>query len=184
MSEAEDQLMIPDEVIMSKILLIRGKKVMIDSDLAGLYGVPTKRLNEQVKRNAKRFPEHFMFQLTQEEKDKVVANCDHLKKLKFSPFLPYVFTEHGTVMLANVLNSDRAIQASIRIVEIYIKMREILLTHKDILIRLEKIEHTLVGHDDKIMLIFEYLKQLEKSKQEELEYKNRPRIGFNPSKEK
>ncbi len=165
--------MIPDEVIMSKILLIRGKKVMIDSDLAGLYGVPTKRLNEQVKRNAKRFPEHFMFQLNQEEKDKVVANCDHLKKLKYSPFLPYVFTEHGTVMLANVLNSDRAIQTSIRIVEIYIKMREILLTHKDILIRLEKIEHTLVGHDEKIMLIFEYLKQLEKTKQEELDQKNR-----------
>ena len=170
--------MIPDEVIMSKILLIRGKNVMIDSDLASLYGVPTKRLNEQVKRNVKRFPAHFMFQLTQEEKDKVVANCDHLKKLKYSPFLPYVFTEHGTVMLANVLNSDRSIQASIRIVEIFIKMREILLTHKDILIRLEKIEHILVGHDDKIMLIFEYLKQLEKTKQEELDQKNRNPIGY------
>ena len=178
MSEAEGQLMIPDEVIMSKILLIRGKNVMIDSDLASLYGVPTKRLNEQVKRNVKRFPAHFMFQLTQEEKDKVVANCDHLKKLKYSPFLPYVFTEHGTVMLANVLNSDRSIQASIRIVEIFIKMREILLTHKDILIRLEKIEHTLVGHDDKIMLIFEYLKQLEKTKQEEMDQKNRNPIGY------
>lgn len=184
MSEAEDQLMIPNEVIMNKILLIRGKNVMIDSDLASLYGVPTKRLNEQVKRNIKRFPAHFMFQLTQEEKDKVVANCDHLKKLKYSPFLPYVFTEHGTVMLANVLNSDRSIQASIRIVEIYIKMREMLLTHKDILIRLEKIEHTLVGHDDKIMLIFEYLKQLEKTKQEELNQKNRIPIGYKPNKKK
>lgn len=184
MSKAEDQLMIPDEVIMNKILLIRGKNVMIDSDLASLYGVPTKRLNEQVKRNIKRFPAHFMFQLTQEEKDKVVANCDHLKKLKYSPFLPYVFTEHGTVMLANVLNSDRSIQASIRIVEIFIKMREILLTHKDVLLRLEKIEHSLAGHDEKIMLIFEYLKQLEKAKQEELDQKNRIPIGYKPNKKK
>jgi hypothetical protein len=117
MSQTDGQLIIPDEVIISKILLIRGEKVMVDSDLAGLYGVPTKRLNEQVKRNIRRFPEHFMFRLTKEEKENLVANCDHLKKLKYSPYLPYVFTEHGTVMLANVLNSERAIQASVRLEE-------------------------------------------------------------------
>jgi hypothetical protein len=103
-------VLIPEGVIMSKIILIRGQKVMISNDLAELYGASTKRLNEQAKRNIKRFPQHFMFQLTEQEKDKVVANCDHLQNIKYSPYLPYVFTEHGTVMLANILNSNRAIQ--------------------------------------------------------------------------
>ena len=107
---------------MSKILLIRNQKVMIDRDLAELYGVTTKRLNEQVKRNANRFPENFMFQLTEIEKEQVVANCDHLKSLKFSSFLPYVFTEHGTMMLANVINSEKAVEVSIRIIEIFVRM--------------------------------------------------------------
>ncbi len=89
--------MIPDEVIMNKIILIRGQKVMISNDLAELFGVTTKRLNEQVKRNIKRFPKHFMFQLTVEEKDKVVAICDHLHNLKYSPYLPHVFL--NTVLL-------------------------------------------------------------------------------------
>lgn len=93
MAKKGTQLMIPDEVIMSKIILIRGQKVMISNDLAELYGVTTKRLNEQVKRNIKRFPKHFIFQLTQEEKEQVVANCDHLQNLKYSPYLPYVFNE-------------------------------------------------------------------------------------------
>jgi hypothetical protein len=100
---------IPDEFIMTKILMVRGMKVMAGIDLAKLYGVTTKRLNEQVKRNIKRFPEDFMFRLTAKEKQEVVANCDHLKSLRFSPTLPYVFTEHGAVMLASVLNSDQAI---------------------------------------------------------------------------
>ena len=106
--------LIPNEVIMSKILLIRHQKVMIDRYLAELYGVTTKRLNEQVKRNRSRFPENFMFQLTSVEKEQLVANCDHLKKLKFSSTLPYAFTEHGTIMLANVINSDKAVETSIK----------------------------------------------------------------------
>ena len=96
---------IPDRIVESKILLIRGKKVMIDKDIAELYGVTTKRLNEQVKRNHTRFPEDFMFQLTGIEKSEVVANCDHLNNLKYSPNLPYAFTEYGVVMLASVLKS-------------------------------------------------------------------------------
>jgi len=88
MTKMESEIMIPDEMIMNKILLLRGEKVMISNDLAVLYGVTTKRLNEQVKRNIKRFPKHFMFQLTEQEKDKVVANCDHLQNLKYSPYLP------------------------------------------------------------------------------------------------
>src|ERR1700761_7166479 len=112
----------PDEIILSKILIIRNKKVMIDRDLAELYGVSTKRLNEQVKRNMKRFPSDFMFQLTNEEKMEVVAKCDHLKSLKYSPQTPYVFTEHGAVMLASVLNSERAILVNIQVVRVFTKM--------------------------------------------------------------
>ena len=114
MTEKDSQIMISDEMIMSKIILIRGQKVMISNDVAELFGVTTKRLNEQVKRNVKRFPKHFMFQLTVQEKDKVVAICDHLQNLKYSPYLPHVFTDYGTVMIANILNSDRAIQVNIQ----------------------------------------------------------------------
>lgn len=164
---------LPDETIMGKILLIRSKRVMIDKDLAELYGVPTKRLNEQVKRNLKRFPDDFMFQLTLIEKEEVVAKCDHLKNLKFSPNLPYVFTEHGAVMLASILNSDRAITVNIQIVRIFIKMREMILTQKDILLKLEQLETRITGHDEQITLVFEYLKQLLSSPQEP-----RVQIGF------
>ncbi len=97
--------LIPTQIIENKILFIRGKKIILDRDIAGLYGVPTKRLNEQVKRNIKRFPDDFMFQLTKEEKNEVVAICDHLKPLKYSPQLPYAFTEQGVAMLSSVLNS-------------------------------------------------------------------------------
>lgn len=168
-------LMIPDEIVINKILLLRDKKVMIDKDIAELYGVSTKRLNEQVKRNAKRFPEDFMFQLTQEEKDEVVANCDHLKTLKYSPNLPFVFTEHGAVMLASVLNSDRAIEVNIQIVRIFTRMREMLLTNKDILLKLEQLENRVSSHDENIKMIFEALKQLLNPPQEP-----RKRIGFKP----
>ena len=183
MNEHQKLSVIPDELIMNKILFAKGLKVMIDSDLAELYGVTTKRLNEQVKRNIKRFPEDFMFQLTETEKQQVVANCDHLKNLKFSPYLPFVFTEHGAVMLASVLNSERAIQVNLQIVRVFIKMREILATHKDILRKLEEIEKKYTDHDQKIMLIFEYLKQLEQTKQEDLELKTRKKIGFKRSEE-
>jgi hypothetical protein len=107
----------------SRILTIRGQKVIIDADLAELYGTPTKRLNEQVRRNIERFPGDFMFQLTAQEKAEVVANCDHLTKLKFSRFLPFAFTEHGTIMAANVVNSSTAIEASLYVVRAFVKMR-------------------------------------------------------------
>ena len=100
------------EKIEQIIFLLRGKKIMIDHDLAGLYGVKTYRLNEQVKRNIKRFPEDFMFQLTNEEKTELIANCDRFKLLKHSTSLPYAFTEQGIAMLSSVLNSDSAIQVN------------------------------------------------------------------------
>ena len=148
---------------------------MIDKDIAELYGVTTKRLNEQVKRNKKRFPDDFMFQLSSEEKEEVVANCDHLKILKYSPNLPFAFTEHGAVMLASVLNSDRAIEVNIQIVRIFTQIREMLLTNKDILLKLEILEKKAAGHDEEIRVIFEALKRLINPPSEP-----RQRIGFKP----
>lgn len=181
MKNNTENLVVSDELIMNRILFIRGINVMIDSDLAELFDVSTKRLNEQVKRNIKRFPEDFMFQLTEKEKEKVVAICDHLNKLKFSSFLPFVFTEHGTVMLASILNSERAIHVNIRIVRIFNKMREMLILNKDAAFEVERINRQLSDHEDKIVLVFEYLKQFERAKEEERKFKNRPRVCFKTS---
>ena len=178
MSDRVIQVTIPDEIVMSKIIIIRNQRVMVDSDMAELYGVSTKRLNEAVKRNQSRFPIDFMFQLTEHEKEEVVAICVHLKKIKFSPYLPFVFTEHGAVMLASVLNSDRAIHVNIQIVRIFNKMRDIMLSHKDLLLEIQKINNKLTSHEDKILLVFEYLKQFEQSKKQELEQEKRVRIGY------
>ena len=107
---------IPVEVIAEKIFEIRSQKVMIDADLAKLYGVPTKRLNESVKRNAKRFPEDLMFQLSMQERDELVANCDRFTNMKHSSALPHAFTEVGVAMLSSVLNSETAIQINLQII--------------------------------------------------------------------
>ena len=112
--------------IENKILMIRGQQVMLDRDLAELYGVETKRLNEQVKRNIERFPEDFMFSLNKTEKDEVVANCDHLQILKFSPTLPLAFTEQGVAMLSSVLKSQKAVEVNIQIMRAFVSMRHFL----------------------------------------------------------
>jgi hypothetical protein len=174
----KNSLKIPEEVIISKIYLIRGMKVMLDRDLAELYEVKPIRLREQVKRNLQRFPANFMFRLTEEETDFVVSQNAIPSKQQLGGHLPFAFTEHGMLMLANVLKSERAMQMSIRIIEIFVKIREMLLTHKDILLQLEKIEKTLSGHDRQILLIFEYLKQLEQSRQQQDDQANRKRIGY------
>jgi len=173
-----NEITIPDELIMNKILIVKGVKVMIDIDLADLYGVPTKRLNEQVKRNIKRFPEDFMFRLTEQEKQEVVAICDHLKRLKFSPNLPYVFTEHGAVMLASILNSDRAIIVNIQIVRVFTRMRQLLESHTEIIRKLEQIQKKDLDQDRQILLIFKYLKLLEQAKKQQDDQTNRKKIGF------
>jgi hypothetical protein len=179
MAKRQAAIAIPDEVVINKIYNIRGKKVMIDSDLAELYGVPTKRLNEQVKRNSKRFPGDFMFQLTADEKQWLIDNIPTLNKLKFSPNLPLAFTEHGAVMLASVLNSDRAIEVNIQIVRIYTKMRELILTHKDLLIEMEEIRKKIAGQDQRIDLVFDYLTQFITQQEDP---KPRKQIGFKPKK--
>jgi hypothetical protein len=174
----ENQLSLSDDVIISKIYLIRGKKVMLDKDLADLYGVKALRLREQVKRNRERFPENFIFRLTEEETDLLVSQNAIPSKQHLGGHLPYVFTEHGVLMLANVLKSEQAIKVSIRIIEIFIKIRELFIMHRDILLKLEKLEQKVVGHDKKIMLIFEYLKQLEQARQQQDDQVNRKKIGF------
>jgi hypothetical protein len=145
------------ETIEKRILFIRYQRVMLDADLAELYGVTTKRLNEQVKRNRNRFPEDFMFQLTEEEKIDVVANCDHLKQLRFSPNLPHAFTEHGAIMLASVLNSPIAVQASIHVVRAFVRIRQILASNADLARKLDTLEKK---YDAQFKVVFEAIRQL------------------------
>ncbi|MFH0954402.1 MAG: ORF6N domain-containing protein [Verrucomicrobiota bacterium] len=157
---AAKESLVPTERIASMILLVRGERVMMDSDLAELYGVPTKALNQAVKRNADRFPADFMFQLTREEKVEVVAHCDHLKGLRFSPSLPYGFTEHGALMLASVLNSRRAVDVSVFVVRAFVRMREMLASHRELARRLADAERRVKGHDEKIGSLVNAIRQL------------------------
>lgn len=162
-------------MIAAKIFIIRGKRVMLDRDLAYLYGVATKRLNEQVKRNIKRFPKDFMFQLTEKEKDELVANCDRLNSMKHSTGFPYVFTEQGVAMLSSVLNSELAIMVNIQIMRAFVKIKEFLLMHKELTQKLEVLEQKYSQHDESIKAIFEVIKQL----LEPVEKKeDKPKIGF------
>ncbi len=133
---------------------------MIDRDLAELYGVTTKRLNEQVKRNISRFPTDFMFQLTKIEKLELVANCDRFSLLRHSTSLPYAFTEHGAVMLACILNSDIAIQANIQIIRVFTTIREIALQNKDMLLKIEKLEQRIGKHDKELQIVFETFREM------------------------
>jgi hypothetical protein len=126
--------------IESRILVVREQKVIIDTDLAELYGVPTKALNQAVKRNAERFPMDFMFQLSAPEKTEVVTNCDHLQKLKFSKALPYAFTEHGAIQAANVLASAQAVEMGIYVVRAFVRLKLAAATHGDLAKRLDELE--------------------------------------------
>jgi len=147
---------------------------MLDADLANVYGVATKRLNEQVKRNQRRFPPKYMFQLTAREKAEVVANCDHLAKIRFSPVLPYAFTEHGAIMLASVLNSMTAILSSIAVVDAFVQLRELLSTHKDLARELKELEKK---YDAQFRVVFDAIRELmEKPEARPLEIK-----GFKPT---
>jgi phage regulator Rha-like protein len=150
---------VPVGKIENRILLIRGEKVIIDADLAEFYGVPTKRLNEQVKRNKERFPEDFIFQLTPYEKSEVVANCDNLSKLKYSKTLPYAFTEHGSIMAASVLNTNRAIEVSVFIVRAFVKLRHTISEHKELAHKIAQLEHHLADHDEQILSLIRAIKQ-------------------------
>ncbi|MCF6185730.1 MAG: ORF6N domain-containing protein [Bacteroidales bacterium] len=177
--DKNNELAIPDEIIKDKIYFIRGQKVMIDRDLAELYGVETKQLKRAVRRNINRFPEDFMFQMSKEELENWryqfgTSNSDKMG-LRYPPFC---FTEQGVAMLSSVLNSDLAIMVNIRIIRIFTKIRNMLSSHKEILLKLEQIERKNIEYDEKFNLIFEYLKQLEEKNQETEKQKNRKQIGF------
>ena len=155
------KIILAEEVIVNKIYFIRQHKVMLDRDLAALYGVTTGNFNKAVKRNFSRFPEDFMFQLTKEElKNWIFQFGTSNRERKGLRKLPLAFTEQGVAMLSSVLNSERAVQVNIQIIRVYTKMRQFLLTHKDILLKLEQVERKVDSHDEKIKLIFDSIKQL------------------------
>lgn len=166
--------LVPIENVQDRILLIRGQKVILDSDLALLYGVTTKRLNEQVKRNKARFPADFVIQLTKQEKDEVVAICDHLQSLKFSPVLPYAFTEHGALMASSILNTPIAIKTGIFIVKAFVKLREFLANHQELGARVHELEARIESHERHIQSLWDAIDQLGKGPEEKF-----PRVkGF------
>ena len=164
------KLVVPVERVEETILYIRGQRVILAADLARLYGVTTKRLNEQVKRNRDRFPEDFIFQLSTKEKAEVVANCDHLSNLKFSRTRPYAFTEHGAIMAASVLNTPRAVEASIFVVRAFVKLRQMVAAHKDLEKKLAALERK---YDKEFKIVFEAIAELMTPPE-----KPRRKIGF------
>jgi len=155
-NDCENRELVPVE---NRIMTIRGNQVLVDRDLADLYGVETKSLNQAVKRNIERFPESFRFQMTKEEVDKVVTNCDRLSMLKFSPNRPYAFTEQGVAMLASVLHSPKAVQISIKIIEAFVSMRHFLLSYAQVFQRMDHIEQKQQETDRKIERIFDKLEE-------------------------
>ena len=178
MKKGNSQIIIAEEIIIGNIFTVRGKQVMLSQDLAELYQVETKALNQQVKRNKGKFPEAYMFQLTIEEYSRIRSQNVTLKRGQHAKYLPYAFTEHGILMLSSVLNSERADKESMIIVETFIRLREIIFLNMDVLNQLEKVQSKLSEHDNQLMVIFEYIRQIEQLKQTETDFKNRRRIGF------
>lgn len=172
--------MIKEDNITNLIYFIRGVKVMFDFDLANLYGVETKRLKEKVRRNIGRFPKDFMFILTFEE-FKILRTQFASSSWGGSRHDHMVFTEQGVAMLSSILNSERAISVNIQIIRVFTRMRKMIESNKEILKKLEMLEKKDIELDEKVSLIFEYLKELEQSKQEETDFKQRKRIGFKNS---
>jgi len=158
--EQESDTLLPlhrEKNISRRILTVRGQSVILDSDLAALYLVSTSALNQAVKRNAGRFPEDFVFRLTTKEKEEVVTKCDHLSRLKFSPALPFAYTEHGTIMAASVLISQRAVETSVFVVRAFVRMRETMASHRELAQRLYALETT---YDARFRVVFDAIRAL------------------------
>ncbi|MGM9477626.1 ORF6N domain-containing protein [Pedobacter sp. GSP4] len=164
---------IPNEVIINKIYLFRGVKVMLDSDLAELFGVETKKLKQQVRRNIERFPEHFMFELTKEENEVLRSQFVTLEQGKYSKYLPFAFSEHGILQLSNVLKSKQAVEVSIKIIDVFVQLRTMVLSNTEIRLEVEKIKKKVDNQDKNIEVIFRYFDEL-------LEQQQQPRkeIGY------
>ncbi|CAN5441187.1 ORF6N domain-containing protein [soil metagenome] len=161
---------IPDELVMNKIYFIRGQKVMLDSDLSELYGVETKVLKQSVKRNIGRFPEDFMFELTQKEYESLRSQIVTSKIGRGGTrYLPFVFTEQGVAMLSSILNSEQAIKINIQIIRIFTRIRQMLLDNTELRLEIEKIKKKVDNHDKNMEIVFQYLDEL-------LEKKENPKI--------
>jgi hypothetical protein len=158
--KANENLMVLKKGIERIIFVIRGQKVILDRDLADLYAVTTKALNQAVKRNERRFPPDFMFRLTKEEKKELVTNCDRFQKLKHSSALPSAFTEQGVAMLSSVLNNERAIQVNIAIMRAFVRLRQLMVSQKELVLKLGELERHLKDHDEQIQSIFSAIRQL------------------------
>jgi len=167
---ADKKAVEPVRQIENRILNLRRQRVMLDADLADLYGVPTKALNQAVKRNRNRFPEDFMFRLSKDEKQEAVTNCDHLARLKFSAALPYAFTEHGAIMAANVLNSERAVEMSVYVVRAFIRLRALLASHEELARKLDALERR---YDSQFKVVLDAIRKLMTPSSEK-----RKNIGF------
>lgn len=177
MSGETNGLLVPDEIIMNKIYYIRGQKVMLDSDLAELYGLETRRLNEQVARNADRFPEDFMFRLNENEFESLMSQFATSKRGGRRK-LPYMFSEQGVLMLSSILNSKQAIQVNIQVMRIFTRIRQMFVDNTEIRLEIEKIKNKLDNQDKNMEVVFRYLDEL-------LEKQERPnpprkRIGYKP----
>jgi hypothetical protein len=168
--------LVPQEKIEDKILLVRSKKVMLDKDLAELYGVPTKSLNLAVKRNHERFPEDFMFQLSREEYDSLRFHFETSKR-GGRRYLPYAFTENGVAMLSSVLSSKIAIRVNIQIMRTFSKLREFLLTHKEFAQKLSQLERKYEWHDHQIQEIFNRIRELYSKEEKKMQIKGFEQTG-------
>jgi phage regulator Rha-like protein len=174
--------LVPVEMIEQSILLMRGQRVILDNYLAKSYGVTTKRLNEQVKRNSDRFPADFMFQLTSEEHNSLRSQFATLKDAgtgrgRHRKYPPFVFTEHGAIMAASVLNTPKAIDMSVLVVRAFVKLRELLSSHRQLASKLNQLEHKVARHDKSISAIFDAIRQLMN-----VSTKQKQRIGFKTGK--
>ncbi|MEI6884552.1 MAG: ORF6N domain-containing protein [Bacteroidota bacterium] len=175
--EENNLVLMPEDMILRKIYVIRNQKVILDKDLADLYGVSTGNLNKAVQRNRKRFPADFMFKLTKEEFDNLIFQFG-ISSWGGTRKWPNAFTELGVAMLSSVLQSDQAIMVNLQIMRVFTRMRHILESHTEILKTLEKIQSKDIEQDKQILLIFEYLKQLEEDKTQQQLIQQRRKIGF------
>ncbi len=166
---------IPDEIIMNQIYYIRGHKVMLDTDLAGLYEVENKQLKRQVRRNAERFPDDFMFELTSNEYNSLRSQIGTLKRGEHVKYLPMAFTEQGVSMLSSVLNSSKAIKVNIQIIRIFTRIRQMLMDNTELRLEIEKIKGKLDNQDKNMEIVFRYLDELLEKK---IDAKPRKRIGY------
>ncbi len=175
MKKNEAKVLVPDELVMNKIYFIRNQKVMLDSDLAELYNVETKQLKRQVNRNIDRFPDDFMFELTQSEYDVLRSQIGTLKRGQHSKYLPMAFTEHGVLMLSSVLNSKQAIAVNIQIMRIFTGIRQMLADNTELRLEIEKIKKKVDNHDKNMEIVFQYLDELLEKNEKT---KPRKQIGY------